>query len=79
MLIKLEKSDCPRNPVRDRQLKLPSVRTGSLADRTGVKFVNQIATALQGCGSDAHKNMNCCRLHSMFLYCTLEGMQTRFI
>ena len=49
MLIKLELSDFPRNPICDRQLRLSSVRTGSLADRTKVK-VNQKATALHGCG-----------------------------
>ena len=49
MLIKLGKSDYPRSPTRDQQLRLPSVGTGSLADRTEVKFDNQIAAASQGC------------------------------
>ena len=50
MFIKLELADFPRNPVRDRQLRLPPVRTGSRADNTGVKFFDQIAKTLQGCG-----------------------------
>ena len=50
MLIKLElglKSDFFNDLVGDWQLRLPSVRTGSLAGRTGVKFINKIATDLQ--------------------------------
>ena len=50
MFIKLELADFPRNPVRDRQLRFPPVRTGSRADNTGVKFFDQIAKTLQGCG-----------------------------